>query len=422
MTSTISRTISNPITTPSDPSAGPIRVALVRDYLEENWPSMELVGEMIQGHLRQGHADAIQASRLLPRLRPRAGRLPGIGRGGAARNVDRLLGRFHDYPRWLGRQVRERPMDLYHLVDHSYGQLVHALPPGRAVVTCHDLDTFRCLLEPSREPRPRWFRAMTRRILTGFQKAAAVACDSEATRDAILAHGLLPADRLRVIYLAVHPECSPEADPEADARASVLLGPPSDDPDAAPDLLHVGSNIPRKRIDVLLNAFAGVRRTLPRARLIKVGGPLNPDQARMADDLGIAEAIVTLPFFSPREPSDRATLAAVYRRAALCLQPSDAEGFGLPVAESLACGTPILASDIPVLREVGGPAASYAPVGEPAAWSEAILSLLSLRRHDPAAWRVILDRGLAWADRYRWTTHVDCLARLYRDTLAKVSS
>lgn len=422
MTSTISRTLPSPTVTSSGSRSGPIRLGVVCDYLEENWPSMELVGEMILSHLRQGHAETIEAVRLRPRLRPRAGRLPGLGRIGSAHNVDRLLGRFWDYPRWLKHQVRREPLDLYHLVDHSYSQLIHALPPGRAVVTCHDLDTFRCLLEPGREPRPLWFRAMTRRILNGFQKAAAVACDSEATRDAILAHDLLPPERLHVIYLAVHPECNPEADPEADARASALLGPMAEDPDESPDLLYVGSNIPRKRIDVLLGAFAGVRRALPKARLIKVGGPLNPDQARMADDLGIADAIVTLPFFSPRQAADRATLAAVYRRASLCLQPSEAEGFGLPVAESLACGTPILASDIPVLREVGGPAASFAPVGDPEAWSESILALLATRRHDPAAWRRLRDQGLAWASRYRWTNHVDRLAELYRDVLTKVPS
>ena len=63
------------------------------------------------------------------------------------------------------------------------------------------------------------------------------------------------------------------------------------------------------------------------------------------------DAIVVLPFV------DRATLAAVYRRAALALLPSEREGFGLPLVEALACGTPVVASDIPVLREVGGDAA-----------------------------------------------------------------
>ncbi len=95
----------------------------------------------------------------------------------------------------------------------------------------------------------------------------------------------------------------------------------------------------------------------------------------------MADAIATLPS-SPRDPADRATLAAVYRRAALAFQPSDAEGFGLPVAEALACGTPVLASDIPVLREVGGAAASYAPVGDADAWSEAALALLDPTRRD----------------------------------------
>ena len=68
-------------------------------------------------------------------------------------------------------------------------------------------------------------------------------------------------------------------------------------------------------------------------------------------------------------PADR-TLAAVYRRAALVLQPSEAEGFGLPVAEALACGTPVLASDLAVLREVGGEAAVYRAVGDVPAWSD----------------------------------------------------
>ena len=398
----------------TSPHSRPIRLALVCDYREENWPSMDLVGEMVLNHLQAGHADTVAPTRICPPFRRRAARLPKLGNLGAAHNADRLVNRLWDYPRQLARLARTEPFDLYHLVDHSYSQLVHALPTGRAVVTCHDLDTFRCVLEPSREPRPAWFRAMTRRILDGLRQAAAVACDSEATRDAILGHGLLPPERLRVIYLAVHPECTPQPDPEADARADALLGPSRDDD--VPDLLHVGSNIPRKRIDVLLGAFAGVRRVWPKARLIKVGGALNPDQSRLAADLGVADAIVTLPFFSPRDPADRATLAAVYRRATLALQPSDAEGFGLPVAEALACGTPVLASDIPVLREVGGAAASYAPVGKADAWSEAALAWLDpAQRHDPER----RAAGLAWADRYRWTTHAAQLADLYRAALAE---
>lgn len=388
-----------------------IRLALLCDYAEEGWASMDLFGEMILGHLRLGHAGEVEPERVCPPYRRRLERLPGLGRRGAARNADRLTNRFVDYPGQVRRLVRSGRFDLYHLVDHSYAQLVHELPAGRSVVTCHDLDTFRCLLEPSSEPRPGWFRAMARRVLSGLERATAVACVSHATREAILRHGLLPAERLCVVPTAVPPELRPEADAEADARAESLLGPADPDPESGPDLLHVGTTIPRKRIDVLLRAFAAIRSARPGARLIRAGGRLTADQARLAEELGVAGAVLSLPFL------DRRTLAAVYRRAALVLQPSDAEGFGLPVAEALACGTPVLASAIPVLREVGGEAVAYATPGDPPAWFEAVQGLLEERGRDPVAWSSRREAGLARADRYRWTTHVDHLAAVYRAVL-----
>lgn len=392
-----------------------IRLALVCDYLEERWASMDLVGEMILAHLAIGHTGDVAANRMCPPFRHRLGRWPVIGRRGTARNADRLLNRFVDYPRAAREWTRRGDFDVFHLVDHSYAQIVHDLPAARTVVTCHDLDTFRCVLEPAQEPRPRWFRAMAKRILSGLQRAAAVACDSEATRQAVLRHGLIDASRLRVVYLAVHPECAAAPDPTFDAEADRLLGPAT--PGNGPMLLHVGSNIPRKRVDVLLAVFARVRRAIPSARLIKVGGALLPHQARQASDLEIADAVVTLPFFSPRDRHDRATLAAVYRRAALALQPSDAEGFGLPVAEAMACGTPVLASDLPVLREVGGDAACYAPVADVAAWSEAALALLDQRQRGAREWSDRIAASIARSRLFRWTTHVDQLVEIYRSVV-----
>ena len=152
------------------------RIGLICDFVEENWPSMDLVAGMVFDHVSREHASTIDITRICPPLRRRFGRLPGIGNAPALHNADRLLNRFVDYSRWLKPQVAD--FDLFHLIDHSYSQLVHDLPPGRTVVTCHDLDTFRCVLEPEREPRPRWFRAMTGRILSGFRKASHVIADS----------------------------------------------------------------------------------------------------------------------------------------------------------------------------------------------------------------------------------------------------
>lgn len=364
---------------------------------------MNLVAEMLLENLRTDYASVIDATRLCPRMMPRFTRLSWFGENHTARNADRLLNRFWDYPRFVRK--RKRSFDLFHVVDHSYGQLVHQLPPHRTVVTCHDLDTFRCLLEPARDRRSRLFKAMGERILSGFRQAALVTCVSAATRDELLAHGLLPPERVVVVPNGVHPTCSPQPDPSADAEAAHLLGPASAD---SIDVLHVGSTIPRKRVDLLLQIFAALRRELPQARLIRVGGAFTAAQMEIIKQLNLGESLVVLPFL------ERAVLAAVYRRAALVLQPSDNEGFGLPIIEAMACGSPVIASDLPVLREVGGGAATYCPVADVPAWSESVVELLHERREQPDRWSARRAAGIARAANFSWEEYARKMVALYR--------
>ncbi len=373
---------------------------------------MDLVAEMVLEYLARGHAGEVEAARVCPPYRRRLGRLPPRRLAGVARNADRALNRHADYPRFLRRLARRERFDVYHVVDHSYAQLVRALPPGRAVVTCHDLDTFRCLLRPDLEPRPGWFRALARRTLRGLQAASAISCDSDATRSALTEHRLVPPGRLTTNYLGIAPEFAPASDPGADAEIARLIGPP--DPSGPPELLHVGTTIPRKRIDVLLDVLAGVRRAAPGARLIKAGGRLTPEQAGRARSLGVADAVVEMPFFEDRRP-----LAALYRRASLVLQPSEAEGFGLPLAEAMACGAPLLVSDLPVLREVAGDVATYRPVGDVAAWVDAAAALLGDRGRRPDVALARRDSGLARSAMFRWEAHADRLVGLYRGVAAR---
>jgi glycosyltransferase involved in cell wall biosynthesis len=176
------------------------------------------------------------------------------------------------------------------------------------------------------------------------------------------------------------------------------------------DLLHVGSTIPRKRIDVVLRTLALVRVAHPEARLVRVGGVLTASQAGLARELGVADAILTLPFI------DRRTLAAVYRRAALVLLPSEREGFGLPLIEALACGTPVVATALPVLQEVGADAATYAPLGDARAWCGAVVELLRERTGNPEAWIARRTRGLARAGAFSWSAYASRMTAIYERT------
>ena len=133
--------------------------------------------------------------------------------------------------------------------------------------------------------------------------AALVVCPSTATRDALLSHDLIAPDRLRVVPLGAHPTCSSEPDFTADFEVSRLLG-AADEGDV--DLLHVGSTIPRKRIDVLLRMFAVVKKRFSRARLIRVGGPFTTEQESLIDRLQLRQSVIVLPYL------ERRVLAALY--------------------------------------------------------------------------------------------------------------
>ena len=109
------------------------------------------------------------------------------------------------------------------------------------------------------------------------------------------------------------------------------------------------------------------------------GGALTPAQREQVARLGIGDALLQPPKL------DRATLAGLYRRAQAVLVPSEAEGFGLPVIEALACGAPVIASALPVLREVGDTACLYCPVGDVTGWAETLDALLSGRHLPPAS-------------------------------------
>src|ERR1700737_3877953 len=103
-----------------------LRLTVVCDLVEENWPSMDLVAEMLLKHLRTDHADSVWAKRMCPPMICRFGRVPLLRNKSPAFNIDRLLNRFWDYPRRLRERLRS--FDFFHVCDHSYSHLVHSLP------------------------------------------------------------------------------------------------------------------------------------------------------------------------------------------------------------------------------------------------------------------------------------------------------
>jgi len=243
---------------------------------------------------------------------------------------------------------------------------------------------------------------MTRRILTGFQRAAIVFYTTEHVRSQIEKYQLVDASRLVHAPLGIAPEF-----------LNVLPQPRQLLPGgvSTPYLLHVGSCIARKRIDVLLKVFHGVKQMRPDVQLVKVGGAFDASQEQIIRELGLKDSIVTLSGVS------RDTLAGLYQHAAMTLVTSEREGFGLPVIEALACGSPVLANDIPPLREGGGQAATYRSIGDIDRWVEQILQGLSQPETIcPIAVRQAQGRS------FRWERHAQAIGDAYQGLWERIAA
>jgi glycosyltransferase involved in cell wall biosynthesis len=376
-------------------SRTPLRVAVLADMLEESWPSMDLVAEALVRELP--HQQGWPVAPLL--VRP--GLVPVIRRvrhdpGGAGSTADRVFNRFWLYRRAL---IFRRRCDVFHVIDHSYAHLALALPAGRTIVTCHDTDTFRGFIAPGTIDTglPPF---LVRRLAAGLRRAAFVACPSRATADDVLAAGLASPAQIVVV-----PNGADRAavDGKAEREAADLLSSPA----PTLDILHVGSTIPRKRLDLLLDAFALLSSQRPDVRLVRVGGPFTPEQEAHARRLGITARTLVLPFVS------RETLHAIYRRAALLVLTSDREGFGLPVVEALSAGLPVLARDLPVLREVAGDAAVFVSSPDPRAWADAAGQLLEERTVSPELWAARSNAARTRAGCFSWRRYAEQMAGLY---------
>ena len=135
-------------------------------------------------------------------------------------------------------------------------------------------------------------------------------------------------------------------------------------------ILAVGAHRPHKNYDVLVRAM----RQVPSSVSLVIVGYLDPNFReripRLITELGLQSRVHLVPSV------DDELLPAVYRAASVFALPSLAEGFGLPVLEAMAVGTPVVASAIPVLEEVCSAAATLVPARDPAAWASALTAAL----------------------------------------------
>jgi len=288
----------------------------------------------------------------------------------------------------LSREMRTAAPDLLFVPSH----VLPLLHPERCVVTIHDLG-FYYYPEAhtlSQNLYLRWSTRYNARIATR------VIADSIATRNDLLRYYRVPGERIEVVYPGRDEALGPVRDPEVlqDVRARYGL--------SEPYLLYVGTLHPRKNLVRLVQAFSAFTKAMaagpakPKAepQLVLAGqkGWLYEEILNQVRKLDLVDRVV----FTGYVPD--ADLPAVLSGAVAFVFPSLYEGFGLPVLEAMACGTPVICSNVSSLPEVAGEAALQVDPLDVEALAEAIHWVIS----DAGLRATLVERGYEQVQRFSW--------------------
>ena len=301
----------------------------------------------------------------------------------------------------LPLHLRTQRINVFHSTNYMIP--LAAFPKGRegrvkCVATIHDLIP---LIFPNATPRAlktRLFPVYKRLMLEVGARTDRIITVSEASRNDVITHLHITDERqssVVVIHNGVSDLFKSSATPTA-VRNGVQT------------ILYVGRNDPYKNLVNLIEAFALARSRSPlplRLQLVGPADPRYPEADNRIRELNLGAHIDRVGYQSASE------LIQSYQNAAVTVLPSRYEGFGFPVVESMACGTPVVCSDIPVLKEVAGNAALFASPDDVPAMANAIISAVndqSLRE------RLIRD-GLVRATRFTWLENARRTLELYTE-------
>ena len=289
-------------------------------------------------------------------------------------------------------------VNLFHATDFT---LPPVLPGVKTLLTIHDLSFVRA----PETTTPVLKAYLDRVVPRSVRRATHVLADSQATKDDLIALYGTPPEKITVLLSGVNPEFAPVTD--AEARRAVRRR--YDLPDN-PYILSIGTVQPRKNYARLITALATLGAAYDDVHLVIAGGRgwLDSPIFRAVYDQGMEDRVHFIGFARDQD------LPALYSEAACLAYPSLYEGFGFPVLEAMACGTPVVTSTISSMPEVAGEAALLVDPYDVEAIAAAIARALS----DEALRRDLIRRGFRQAARFTWERTARQLREVYERVLA----
>ncbi len=294
----------------------------------------------------------------------------------------------------MHRSIRREQCDVVHFPNFNFPLAYR----GKFILTVHDLTPLEF---PGPNQQRYWWRRMAyiQALKAGFGRAAAIIAVSRHTAEEITRF-YPPCDaRVNIIYPGLSPAFHENLKYDTLEHTVARYG------IRQPYLMYVGVWRDHKNIPGLLDAFVWLRQRLPKLQLVLAGDQTGADEKVKPRLQRIASGAVVTPGFIPDHD-----LPALFASASATVIPSFAEGFGLIGIESLACGTPVAASNTTSLPEVLGPAGRYFSPHDSRAMAEVIGDVL-----DPRTRQQVLGYAPSVVARYRWSEAARQTLALYRE-------
>jgi glycosyltransferase involved in cell wall biosynthesis len=313
----------------------------------------------------------------------------------------RCLSFLHHLP--VGVQAHQRGSIVHFMEDLGCSQMLWR-PLHPAIATSHDLGM---LVWPPEARMHRGFdRLVVRLSYAGLKRMDAIITPSEFARQAVIRRLRIPPARVFAVHSG---HDSNRFRPVSAARAKLAARYGLPDHTSYKYMLYVGSESPRKNMSTLLRAL---RKLPPNVRLLKVGRAGVERFRAHTNKLVTKYKLGDRVFFFEQVPDQ--DLPLFYSAADVYVCASFLEGFGIPIVEAMACGVPVVCSNVAALPEVAGEAAILVSPNDAQAFADAVLTIIE----DSALSTQMAARSVQRAAAFSWAQTAEAVIAVYQRVAA----
>ncbi len=368
------------------------KITLFRDFIEDGRTSMEVYADGLGKALKLYLDDRFRITDYVPHVSVFGSKLLG-------KNKFRMrMERYLSYP----LQAKKHQSSVNHIIDHAYGHLLKYVNPQRTIVSVHDL--IPILAYNNKIPGISYphLPVLFKFSISSLKKARFVVAVSNSTKNDLINYCGLKEERIKVIYNGVESRFTPFSDEKKkELRKSFGF------PDKGTHIILITGSLNYKNHVTAFKVIEILQQLAIRPiQLVILKGASNnleidSDSYRFENPLIILSGI------------DNNRIVELYNSVDCLLFPSLYEGFGWPPLEAMACGTPVVTSNVASLPEIVGDAGLMESPYDPVKLAEAVLILLENSEFR----KIYIERGLMRAKQFTWERCANRFEKLYEDIL-----